>query len=225
VLSHRAAAALWQISDNRRLREVTTPGRRLGPSDVHLHRTRRLDEADVTMVRGIPVTTVARTLVDLAEVVRMGTLQRAVHEAEVRRLLDVRATEEALFRVPGRRGRRRVLGVLARPAPDPTNSRFVAAFLGVCERFGLPRPSTSVWLDVGDRLVEADCLFARERLIVELDGEAAHNTRKRFHADRRRDTALAARGYMTLRFTWERVTREGAGVADEVRHVLAARSG
>jgi hypothetical protein len=188
-----------------------------------LHRTRRLDPEDVTAVRGIPITSVARTIVDLGEVVRMRALQRAVHEAEVRDLLDVRATEDALYRVSGRRGRRRVLGALGVKAPDPTNSDFTVAFLRLCERFGLPRPATGVYLDTGEWLAEIDCLFPRERLIVELDGERVHLTRQRFHSDRRRDAALAARGWLTLRLTWERVTKDAEKVADEVRRVLESR--
>ena len=155
----------------------------------------------------------------------MRVLQRAVHEAEVQRLLDVEATEEALGRVPGRRRRRRVLGRPGVRAPDPTNSHFTAAFLRICERFDLPRPSTGVYLDTGEWLAEIDCLYPRERVIVELDGERVHLTRQRFHSDRRRDAALAARGWLTLRFTWERVTKEGVAVADEVRQVLATRGG
>jgi Transcriptional regulator, AbiEi antitoxin/Protein of unknown function (DUF559) len=223
VLSHRAAAAVWKLLDNDMLREVTTPGRRVGPCDVVLHRTRRLEAEDVTAVRGIPITTVPRTIVDVAEVVRMRALQRAVHEAEVLDLLDVRATEDALYRVPGRRARRRVLGALGVKAPDPTNSDFTAAFLRLCERFRLPRPSTGVYLDTGEWLAEIDCLFPREKVIAELDGERIHLTRQRFHSDRRRDAALAARGWLTLRFTWERVTKDAERVAHEVRRVLESR--
>jgi Transcriptional regulator, AbiEi antitoxin/Protein of unknown function (DUF559) len=224
VLSHRAAARLWRIRSDGALREVTTPGRRVGPPDVLLHRTRRLGDDDVTEVDGIPVTSVARTIVDLAEVVTLPILRRVVHEAEVLRLLDVRAVEEALGRVPGRRRARHVLSAIDSPAPDPTNSAFVAAFLGLCERFGLPRPQVSVLVDAGGLEAEADCLFARARLIVELDGEHVHGTHKRFHADRRRDAALAAAGYLTVRLTWRRVTTDAEAVAEELRRMLAART-
>ena len=223
VLSHRAAAAVWRLLGNDELAEVTTPGRRVGPRQVRLHRTRRLEADDVTEVRGIPITSVARTIVDLAEVVPMRALQRAVHEAEVLGVLDRDATLHALARVPGRRRRRRVLGALGSHAPDPTNSAFTAAFLALCERHGLPRPSTGVYLDTGEWLAEVDCLFPRERVIVELDGEQVHRTRGRFHSDRRRDAALAARGWLTIRLTWERVTKEDALVAEEVRRIIESR--
>jgi very-short-patch-repair endonuclease len=81
-----------------------------------------------------------------------------------------------------------------------------------------------VHLDAGlDRLIEADALFTRARVLVELDGGHAHDTKRGFHADRRRDTAAAAAGFLTLRYTWERVTGEPEAVAAEIRRVLARR--
>jgi very-short-patch-repair endonuclease len=81
----------------------------------------------------------------------------------------------------------------------------------------------SVDVEVDGIVHEIDLLYADERLIVELDGEAVHRTRRRFHTDRRRDAAFAARGYQTVRYTWDRITTEQARVADEVLRVLALR--
>jgi very-short-patch-repair endonuclease len=95
----------------------------------------------------------------------------------------------------------------------------------VCRGAGLPLPQLNVHLDVGlDRLVEVDALYARERVIVELDGGETHDTTPAFHADRRRDAAAAAAGFQTVRYTWERVIAEPRAVSDELRRVLARRA-
>jgi hypothetical protein len=227
VLSHRSAAALWGLIDDRPVLQITVPygsGGRRAPSGAKLHRTRRLEPADLTARRGLPVTTVARTLVDLAAAVDREELERAVHEAEVLRLLDRATVEAAITRLPARAGVGALRAALGTAAPDPTNSEFVRRYLSLCRRHGLPHPQTTVYLDAGfPKRTEIDILYRAERLIIELDGEQTHLTRRRFHHDRRRDAALAARGYLTLRYTWHRVTREAPTVAAEVRAVLALR--
>ena len=101
VLSHRSAAAAWGLLSFTPARhEVTVAGDAADRHRVRIHGVNRLDPSDVTELRGIPVTTVARTLVDLAGDRRLG---RAFHEAEVLRLLDVAAVTAASQRVRGRR--------------------------------------------------------------------------------------------------------------------------
>jgi hypothetical protein len=228
VLGYRSAADLYNIIDDGRSRfDVIVPGRgggRRGPAVVHVHRTRRLDPCDIAQIRGLPVTTLARTLVDLADVVGLERLQHAVHEAEVLRILDVAAVREAMARLPGRRGTANLDAALGVSTPDPDNSKFVAAYLRLCNRHGLPRPETTAHLDAGLPLLsQIDLYYPDARLVIELDGEQTHLTRKRFHSDRRRDAGLAARDIQTLRYTWTRVTRESAQVAAEVRAVRAIR--
>jgi hypothetical protein len=228
VLSRRSAATAWGIlnGDGRRF-DVVAPGRsggRSGSEMVDLRRTRRLDPADVTMLRGVPITTVGRTLLDLAGIVGPRVLQHAVHEAEVERVLDVDAVLATIERNPGRRGVRVLRAALGVSAPDPTNSTFVTAFLGLCVAFGLPRPKLSVHVDGGDRLYEVDALFADEHVIVELDSRRVHSTARNFDSDRRRDSVLAAHGYQTLRYTWHRIRDEPAEIAAELRRVLDLRA-
>ncbi|HEU4974306.1 MAG TPA: type IV toxin-antitoxin system AbiEi family antitoxin domain-containing protein, partial [Baekduia sp.] len=228
VLSHVSAAEAWGLRGGSSVRwHVTAPhmsGGRTGPDTVVLHRTRHLGPDDVDVVDGVPVTSVARTLVDLAGTVNATQLARAVHEAEVLRLLDVDAIAAAMARVPRRRGARRLRELLGHTDPAVTAATFVRAFLRLCERHRLPRPETDVHLPAGGRLIEADLLFRAQRVIVELDGEAVHHTRRNFHSDRRRDAALAAEGYLTVRLTWHRVTREAPATAAELRRILAVRS-
>jgi hypothetical protein len=227
VLSHGSAAMLWGIRRGAQARwDVLLPsmsGGLRGPAAVHPRRTRRLDPSDVTTIRGLPVTTLPRTLIDLATVLTPQRLAAAVHEAEVQRVLDVRSVEAAIARHPGRRGIAALRAALAPQAPPPSGEAFVTAFAGLCARHGLPMPTIDTHVDDGRRLHQVDALFAAYGLIVELDGEQVHGTRRRFHTDRRRDAALAAAGYQTIRLTWDRVTREDVEVAAQLRRVLARR--
>jgi very-short-patch-repair endonuclease len=228
VLSHLSAARAWGLLDFDDHRwNVAVPhttGGITGAPDVRPRRTRRLLEQDRDVLRGIPITSVARTLLDVAGERRGRLTQRAVHQAEVEELLDVQAVLECIERNPGRRGTRGLRAALGVSVPEPTNSRFAARFARLCDRHGLPSPRLSVHIDIGDRLAECDAVFEHARVIVELDGEKYHRTRQRFHSDRRRDTALAARGWLVLRLTWHRVTREAPAVAEELRAILALRS-
>jgi uncharacterized protein DUF559 len=229
VLSRFSAASAWGMlnSDGRRF-DVVAPGRSGGriadAETIDLRRTRRLPQEDVETLRGIPITSVGRTLLDLAGCAAPLIVQRAVHEAEVQRLLDVDAVLATIDRNPGRRGTRTLRLALGVSAPDPQNSRFVERFVALCVEHGLPRPRFGVHVDGGDRLYEADALFAAQRLIVELDSQQFHATARSFQNDRRRDSVLAARGFQTLRYTWQRLRDEPEAVATELRHVLALRA-
>lgn len=227
VLSHRDAAALHGFRPSARARiDVTVPrsGRR-SPGGVQLHRTRRLGAGEATVVDGIPVTTVARTLVDVAAVLDDDAIARAVNEAEVLRLLDVVAVEASLALANGCSGTAALRAAIAAPGAGSTRSELERRFAGLCRRAGLPLPRLNATVDVGDRLIEVDALWSRARFVVELDGADVHATRRAFHADRRRDAALASEGYVVVRLTWERVTSDAAAVGAELRRVLAHRGG
>jgi hypothetical protein len=229
VLSRFSAAEAWGIlGGSRKMYDVVAPGRsggRIGDADkIDLRRTRRLPAEDVTMLRGIPITTVARVLLDLSGCTSPRTVQHAVHEAEVIGLLDVEEVIATIERNPGRRGTRTLRAAIGVRAPDPGNSVFAIMFLKLCADHGLPTPQLGVHVDGGDRLYEADALFDAERLVVELDGGQVHRTARNFQTDRRRDSVLAARDYQTLRYTWHRVRDEPKAVATELRRVLALRA-
>jgi very-short-patch-repair endonuclease len=220
VGSHLMGAALWGLRRSGRL-EVTVPHSRGGIDTVIVHETRCLGASDVTTIRAIPVTSLARTLVDLAEVLPADRLERVFDHAGRHRAFDLREVEAALARVPGRRGAPKLRALLGVASPGLTRSELEDAFLALCLGAGLPAPRLNVELPFGNRLVEVDVLFAHHRVIVELDGAATHDTTPAFHADRRRDAIAAAAGFQTLRYTWERVTREPATVSAELRAVLA----
>ena len=223
VASHLMAAALWGLRRSDRL-EVTVPRGGSGPAAVEVHETRVLGPLHVTVIRNIPVTSLARTLVDLAEVLPADRLERVLDHAGRHEAFDLRAVHRSLEELRGRRGLRRLVALLGDPSPGLTRSELEDAFLVLCRRTGLPTPRLNAHLTTADgRLIEADVLFADHDLVVELDGAATHDTTPAFHADRRRDTALAAAGYLVLRYTWERVTRAPDAVVAEVRAVLSRR--
>lgn len=223
VASHRMAAALWGLRAYGQL-EVTVPGRRAGPAGVVVHRTRALDPRDRTTLRAIPVTGLARTIVDLAEVEGVDRLERVIDQAGRLDAFDLGALEATAARLTGRRGAGVLRAALRLPSPGMTRSGLEDAFVALCRAHGLPHPRTNAHVDGGDRLYEADALFAHVRLIVELDG-GDHDSPAAFPSDRRRDAALAAAGYQTVRYTERRISREAPTVAAEIRAILAARAG
>jgi very-short-patch-repair endonuclease len=228
VLSHRSAAAAWGIRPTDRERiEVSARGQtgRRGPAEVELHRPRALGDPDVTTLRGIPITTVARTLVDLAAVLQPHQLERAVHQAEVLRLLDVRAVREATARAGNRKGTRHLDSFLSVPSPGPTRSVAEERFLQLVTEGGLPTPRLNAYVEAGGKLIQVDALWPNERVVVEIDGAAAHATRQAFEDDRRRDAALAAAGYVVVRLTWTRMTTEASAVQAQLHSLIARRAG
>jgi Protein of unknown function (DUF559)/Transcriptional regulator, AbiEi antitoxin len=223
VCSHRSAAAAWGLRPTSRTRvEVTTTRRgRTSRPGIELRHVAHLSGDDVARLRSIPVTSVARTLVDLAAVLPSDALERAVHQADVLRLLDVRAV---LRVAQGRPGADAVRAVLADPSAGDTRSALEERFLALCRRAGVPLPRLNAHVALADRLVEVDALWPSERLVVELDGAAVHQTARAFHQDRRRDAALTARGYAVVRLTWPRVVRERETVVEELRRLLTLRA-
>jgi very-short-patch-repair endonuclease len=227
ALSHRSAAALWGLCpDETRHWHVTVPrSGRVAPPGIVLHTSRAVTPDDVSILRHVCVTTPAWTLVDLAGVLSADRLERAFQEAEVLGLLDVEGVLDALSRCRGRRGTGRVRRLLAVPSAGVARSELEARFLRLCRAGRLPRPRLNAAVDVGGRSMEVDVLWAEQRVVVELDGARFHRTRRGFEADRRRDAALVAAGFVVVRLTWRRVTTDAREVLDELRRVLVLRGG
>jgi predicted transcriptional regulator of viral defense system len=221
ALSHREAAALHGLrSADRTTVDVTVAGQRR-VRGVQLHRVARLDAADTTVVDAIPVTTVARTLVDLAAAVQPRALRKALEEAERSHRLDVRAIEAVLARTRGRNGAshariRAALAELARTGTTVTRSRLEDRFLALLDVHGLPRPSANAWT-AG---MEVDAAWPAARLAVELDGWDSHKTRQAFQRDRTRSNDLQAEGWTVLRFTHADVVHRSDETAARVGGML-----
>src|SRR4051812_34461140 len=221
VLSHRTAAALWEVRRSAsRIIEVAVPGRRHhARGGIRLHRVRSLHPDDRTVHEGVPVTSVARMLLDFAEVSGPRELERAIEEAERRRIFDLRQVEDLCERSPGRRGLRPLLAVLAgQSGPPPrTRSDLERDFLDFCRDAGLPEPLVNT--EVAG--FEVDFVWHEQRLAVELDSREFHLTPAAFEQDRIRDAALQLAGYRVVRITHRRLANEPAAVADMLRALLA----
>lgn len=221
ALSHHAAAALLGIRQTARNRvDVTTPHRgRKGYAGITLHRVRHLDPRDVTVHDHISVTTVARTLVDLADELDERALSRAIRESEVTRQFDLAAVEEACDRVTGRRGPLRLRDLLGVEAA-PTRSELEDRFLALCHRASVPPPLVNVHIGGYD----VDFYWPDYGLAVETDGAAYHRTRDAFERDPVKSADLAVMGITFIRFTRRRITREPDEVIRTL-HALFARRG
>jgi very-short-patch-repair endonuclease len=224
VVSHRSAAALWDL----RLRagaaiDVTSRGsagrRRTG---IRAHSAAALAARDVVAIAGVPCTTLARTMLDVAESAAPREVERAVERAEVLRLLDMSEIDDVLARSDGRRGAARLRAVLShiRLGATLTRSELEERFLALCRDARLPRPEVNAWLALAPNGFEVDFLWRPERLAVEVDGHAAHGTRRAFEDDRRRDAVLLLAGWRVVRFTWRQVSDEGARAAATVAALL-----
>lgn len=220
LLSHRSAAELWGLGPSPRRIEVTAPRSRRGRAGIVVHRSRSVQAPDVAVEDGIPITSVARTLIDLADVLPERRLADAVHEAEVRRLFDLTSVEAALGRLAGRRRHAHLRRVLAAYSPGAglTRSEAERRFLELCASGGLPAPE----MNVSIHGLEVDFLWRAADLAVEVDGAASHHTRRAFHDDRRRDRLLAARSIQVVRVTW-RDLLDHAALGVELAAILAAR--
>lgn len=224
VLSHRSAAALWGLrAPGAAAIDVSVPadGPR-GGAGIRTHRTQVALPAFATTERGIPVTTVAWTLLDLAAVVRGHVLRRAVEEADRRELLDVRAIDRAFAASPRRAGSKALRAVLADMGlhgVTRTRSDVEAAFLQLCLDRGLPRPEVNRY----DNGVEVDFRWPDQRLVVEVDGWAYHRGRAAFVADRARDRRALAAGWRVARFAATEVLRSPGAVVVELGQLLDQR--
>lgn len=198
--------------------EVTAPTARI-VAGVITHRSRAgLDPADVTTWRGIPVTTVARTLVDLAAVLTEGELARACHEAGVRHGTTPADVEAVVERRPNSPGAA-TLRAIARGDTRVTLSRLEDRFLARLREAGLPLPETN--RPAGGRRV--DCRWPEHRLTVELDGYRYHRSRHAWELDRRREREARARGDEFRRYTYGDVFEEPRFMLGELRQLVLER--
>jgi very-short-patch-repair endonuclease len=178
-----------------------------------------LEADEVVTMDGIPVTTVARTLLDLAVVLPPEQLERAVNEAEVQRLLRPLQLQRMLGRYPRRHGTPALSAIL--DARDGiTRSELEAKFSRLIRSANLPRPELNRLVTAGAQPFECDCVWRPQRLIVELDGRAFHVTAAAFERDRARDRRLQAAGWTVVRVTWRQLREEPETVVADLRTLL-----
>ncbi len=227
VLSHRDAAALHDLRrpHARNAVDVSTTSDARSTRAIDVHQTVALTAADATTRDGIPVTTVARTLVDLATVVNPQQLAAALSEAERHDVLDVHAIQAIMRRTWGRRGRghaalTKVIAKHAEHGATITRSELEQLFLALVRNEDIPPPKTNAIVEGR----EVDAYWPQRRLVVELDGWEFHKTRAAFEQDRAKRTELRALGYDVTEFTHHQLTERPPWVVSRLRLLLDAQA-
>jgi very-short-patch-repair endonuclease len=216
-LTDRSAANLHGLlPDHRTVVDVATPrgGGRNRAGFIAHRRTLRPDE--VTTVRGIPVTTVERTLLDVAASGRSGDLAKALERAEELRLLDLRKLRAQIERSRGQRGvaRLRAAGDAQEPEdPRLIRSKLEKGVLRLIKQHRLPQPKVNVWLFEW----EVDLHWPERKIVIELDGWQSHRTKAARDRDYDRDLGLALKGYATHRISWDQYCDDRAKVVAALR--------
>jgi predicted transcriptional regulator of viral defense system len=224
ALSRLDAAALWGFYDasGPRVHVLTASYRKV--RGICTHRARRLHPDDITEHHGIPVTSVARTLVDLTDLLAPDRILRAIREAEFLKPLDHDALNAAVQRARGRRNVAVIKNALARHRPGQiVRDELEHRFLELIRATDIREPETNVEVRTRRRTYTVDCLWRPEGVAVELDGRAAHARVTAFEQDRERDAALSAMGLRPVRFTWRRITRAGEDVIADLVEMLGPR--
>jgi very-short-patch-repair endonuclease len=222
VLSHRPAAALLGIrSWTGGIVDVTVPRRRRSHDGIRPRHSAVPDD-ERTVYAGIPVTSVPRTLLDLAADLQRHELRRALEQAEALRLSDGLSLVAVVERHSGRRGAANLKAALAEGPLRASlpRSELERRFLAFVDELGLPEPRVNRWIDVGGELIQADCAWPEQRLIVELDGRAWHTTSAAFDRDRRRDRRCLAAGWPVMRVTHYALAAERRELERELRALL-----
>jgi hypothetical protein len=216
VLSHRAAAALWRIRGGTAI-EVTVPTAKHARRGIRIHRA-VLPDDEATTHHGIPTTTVPRTLLDLSAVVQRDELRSALRRAEQLQLTDPLTLGELVTRHPHRRGIANARSVLAELelGLGMVRSELEERFLAFLVAAGLSLPITNAVIERH----EVDCVWTKQRLIVELDGKVIHGATDAFEADRARDRRLEAAGWRVIRITWRQLHESPREVEADLRRLL-----
>jgi hypothetical protein len=207
VLSHATAAAAWDLrTTSARLIDVTVASRdgRERRAGLRIHRSGTLTPAQMTVHRGIPITTPARTIVDLARTLSGRPLEQLIDRADHRGLVDFNDLRKA--------NPASLQAVLSLYSPAPTRSELEERFLGLCDDHGIPRPETNTRIEG----IEVDFVWRDRRLIVEVDGYRYHRSPSRFESDREKDVTLTVKGWRVMRFTWMQLTEKPAWVAGAI---------
>jgi very-short-patch-repair endonuclease len=206
-LSYPAAANVWVTVTTARGKEL---------DGIIVRRTRCLDPADVGFIGWLPVTSPARTLIDLAGVVEEDRLEQAVAEA-LQGSVTTDGLRQQLARSNGRRGAKALRALLDRQsAPAHTKSDAELRMLSLLRRSGLPEPEVNVW--VGGYLVDSH--WPDQRVVAEFDGYAFHSDFRSFRRDRERSNTLQLMGITVLRFTWHDLTKRPSALVARLRRVL-----
>jgi hypothetical protein len=221
LLSHYSAAWLWGLVPTSPVPvHVTGPSPRHRRLPIHIHRSSTFTDADRGMQEGVPVTSVARTLLDQAARVPPPKLRQMLKRAEQRKRFDLAAAHDVLDRNSAHRGRKRLMRAIADYEPPPfTRSEFERRFYEAALAAGLPRPRVNFAV-AG---MEIDLYWPEHAFAVELDVFETHGTRESFEEDRLRQEELLLAGIETTRVTGPRFDREPDAVLARLARLLGER--
>jgi hypothetical protein len=223
ALSHRAAGDWLALRRHNGRIDVTVPRTRGRHPGLVIHHSRTLAAKDVTEVAGIPVTSVSRTLLDLAAVLSARDLGYALDRAERLQVFDLAGIEDVLGRARGRRGARALRTAIDGWHPADTRSELEDRHRELVSGAGLEEPLLNVVV-AGERHEHTvDAYWPSHRVIVQLDGFGYHRTRRDRERDAATDADLELAGYRVLRLTWDDVTVHGARTVRRLQAALTAR--
>jgi very-short-patch-repair endonuclease len=174
---------------------------------------------------GMPVTSVHRTIFDLAPAVSVDDVAAMIKEAEYLNRWDRLSLPSLLERYPRKRGSRKLRFALQRLEEEPSgrkHSKLEQRFAPFLRRHRLPLPRFNDWILLGPKRYRVDCHWPQLRLVAELDGWEGHSTRSAFQGDRARDRALHVAGYSVIHLTWKQLEIEPEAVASDLRRLLLA---
>ena len=218
VLSNRPAGAAWAICSSAGRVEVTVPRQRRPNRRIVFHHA-VLPADECTVHDGIPITTVPRTILDLATVLDVRAIERAINGAEIRRLWDELSLHDLLHRYRGRPGTRAVRTALHKRSGGATltKSDLEELFIAFADSAGFERPETNVYVQG----FEVDCVCRAQRVIVEIDSWEIHRTRAAFERDREKSRILQAAGWRCVPITYLQLKHASSEVARDIRRLLA----
>jgi len=223
LLSHRTAAALWGIRGySGGAIHVTVPRKSTSSKRIRRHLS-HVPPDERSAKEGIPVTSVHRTIFDLAATASVDEMIAMIKEAEYLNLWDRLSLWDLLDRYPTKRGSRNLRSSLKRITEEPAGrkrSKLEERFAPFLRRHNLPLPRFNDWILLEGKCYRADCHWPKRRLIVELDGWEGHSSRSAFQDDRARDRALKVAGYSVIHLTWAQLGSEPEAIASDLRRML-----
>jgi very-short-patch-repair endonuclease len=218
VLSHGDAAALHDLRQvGSGAIDVTSPGKH-ELKGIRCHEAPKLQPDDRAVIDAIPVTSLARTYLDIAEVLTHARLIDALEDGQRQNKLDLGAINAVIARNPGRHGIHPLGAAITELTDEPPllQSGLEKAFRALVRAHQLPQPQFNVYVE--GELV--DVVWHEQRLVVQVDGHRWHSGRRAFSEDRARDRKLVKAGWRVVRFTDDQVALDPAGVAAELSELL-----
>jgi very-short-patch-repair endonuclease len=226
ALSHQSATALWGIwGSGAGETHVTVPRKTRSQPSVRRHFS-ALPDDERAVRAGIPTTSAARAVLDLAAAKGEAAAESALREMEYVGIYGPVSLPALLERYPRHKGTPIARVCLERLADDPggrIRSDLEEAFLPFLDAHQIPRPRLNAWLSIDDDRFQVDCLWPDAKLVGELDGFKSHGTKRAFRKDRRRDRRLGAHGFHVVRITEDQLMTEPAEVASDLIALIYIR--